>query len=110
MAGPSGYGALLSMSVNSLAPDTMRLVLDTMAEGVVLHDADGAVVWCNPSAARILGSSVLLPVGSGIHESPWLAIREDGTEFPWSEHPAMVALGSGRPQHDVVMGIERPDG
>jgi len=91
--------------------DTLRLILDTMVEGVVLHDAQGDVMWANPSAARILGSSVLLSVRtSGANEAPWSAIREDGSALPWEEHPAMTALQSGIPQRDVVMGVRRPDG
>jgi signal transduction histidine kinase/ActR/RegA family two-component response regulator len=81
-----------------------------MVEGVVLHDASGGVVWCNPSAARILGPSVLLPAGSGATETPYRAIREDGDEVPWQAHPVMVALRTGRAQRDIVMGIVRPDG
>ena len=94
-----------------LSADTLRLILDTMVEGVVLHDATGDVIWANPSAARILGSSVLLSVRtSGANEVPWSAVREDGEPLPWDDHPAMTALHTGIPQRDVVMGVQRPDG
>jgi len=94
-----------------LSADTLRLLLDTMVEGVVLHDASGDVVWANPSAARILGSGVLLSArSSGSHEGPWLAVREDGTSLDWADHPAMVALRTGQPQRGVILGVGRPDG
>ncbi|HEY2804908.1 MAG TPA: ATP-binding protein [Gemmatimonadales bacterium] len=94
-----------------LSADTFRLVLDTMVEGVVLHDASGDVVWCNPSAARILGPDVLLSVRtSGSHEQPLRAIREDGSEFEFDDLPVMVVLRTNRPQRDVVMGLERERG
>src|SRR5437868_10405154 len=93
-----------------LSADTFRLVLDTMVEGVVLHDAAGDVVWCNPSAARILGPSVMLSArNSGPQVQPIRLLREDGTELPQGDHPSMLALRSGTPRHDVVMGIERSD-
>ena len=93
-----------------LSADTFRLVLDTMVEGVVLHDAAGDVVWCNPSAARILGPSVMLGRGSGAHDQPVRPIREDGADIAWDDHPVMVVLRTGQPQRDVVMGLERGDG
>ncbi len=93
-----------------LSADTFRLVLDTMVEGVVLYDGAGDVVWCNPSAARILGPSVMLGRSSGSHEQPIRAIREDGADLAWDDHPAMVVLRTGKPQRDVVMGFEKADG
>ena len=94
-----------------LGADTLRLILDTMVEGVVLHDASGDVVWANPSAARILGPAVLLSARtSGSHEGPWVAVREDGAPLEWDDHPAMVALRTGEPQRDVVLGVKRADG
>jgi two-component system cell cycle sensor histidine kinase/response regulator CckA len=92
-----------------LSADTFRLVLDTMVEGVVLHDAAGDVVWCNPSAARILGPSVMLGRTSGGIPQPMRLIREDGADLSWDDHPAMTVLRTGRPQRDIVMGLERAD-
>ncbi|MGC9525782.1 MAG: sensor domain-containing diguanylate cyclase [Limnospira sp.] len=40
----------------------------------------------------------------------WRAIREDDTDFPGEEHPAMVTLRTGEPQTDVIMGVHKPDG
>jgi signal transduction histidine kinase len=101
----------MTAPMERLSADTLRLILDTMVEGVVLHDATGDVIWANPSAARILGSSVLLSVRtSGANEVPWSAVREDGEPLPWDDHPAMTALHTGIPQRDVVMGVQRPDG
>jgi diguanylate cyclase (GGDEF)-like protein/PAS domain S-box-containing protein len=40
----------------------------------------------------------------------WRAVREDGTDFPGVSHPAMVALNTGDPVADVVMGVHKPDG
>ena len=74
------------LPMERLSADTLRLLLDTMVEGVVLHDSSGDVVWANPSAARILGSSVLLSVRtSGAHAAHWHAVREDGSEL--DAHP-----------------------
>lgn len=37
----------------------------------------------------------------------WKAIKDDGSDFPGTEHPAMVCLQTGRPQRNVIMGIKK---
>ena len=86
-----------------LSTDTLRLVLDTMTEGVVLHDAAGRIVWFNPSAARILGADQLAALASA--EPAWNAVGDDGAVLPVGDHPAMVALKTGKAQRDVVIGL-----
>ena len=98
------------MTTSALLPDTLRLVLDRVVEGVVLYDADGRPIWCNPSARRILGASAVTEPGAAEGAEAWPAIREDGSQLPWSEHPAMTALRSGLPRRDVIMGVAQPDG
>lgn len=86
-----------------------RAVIAGMREGVVLHDDTGAIRVHNPSAERILGLSAdqlsgLVPV-----DRDWHAVREDGSEWPPTEHPAMVALRTGQSQPRQLMGIRRGD-
>ncbi|WP_217924090.1 sensor domain-containing diguanylate cyclase [Miltoncostaea oceani] len=81
-----------------------------MAEGVVLHAADGAIVACNPAAERILGLTAGQMMGRTPRDPRWRAVREDGTPFPAEEHPAARTLRSGRPLRDVIMGVHRADG
>lgn len=38
----------------------------------------------------------------------WHCIHEDGSDFPGNTHPAMVALKTGKPVEDVVMGVFNP--
>ena len=40
----------------------------------------------------------------------WSSLREDGSELPREEHPAAIALRTGRPVRDVTLGVHRPDG
>lgn len=82
-----------------------RLVLAALNEGVVLQAADGMILAANTSAERILGQPHDSLVGRTSLDSRWGAVREDGTLFPADDHPAMVALRSGQPQTNVVMGI-----
>ncbi|HEY9649228.1 MAG TPA: GAF domain-containing protein, partial [Coleofasciculaceae cyanobacterium] len=85
-------------------------VIAAMAEGVILHHADGHIMACNASAEKILG----LPAKQLLENTPfdlhWRTIREDGSPFPGQDHPAMVTLRTGEPQSNVVMGFYKPDG
>ena len=87
-----------------------RSVITTMAEGVVLHQADGRITACNASAERILGLSTQQLMGRTSIDTCWQTIHEDGSPFPGEEHPSMVTLRTGEPQSNIVMGVHKPDG
>ncbi len=85
-------------------------ILQSMQEGVVVQNLEGAIVSCNPSAERILGLSFQQMIGKTSVDSTWRTIREDGQPFPGEEHPAMMTIKTGNPQKNVVMGVYKPDG
>lgn len=85
-----------------------RTLFETMAQGVVYHDASGAITAANPAAARILGLTMEELLGRTSMDPRWHAVHEDGRPFPGTEHPAMVALRTGRPVFDALMGVFRP--
>ncbi|MEW6510762.1 MAG: PAS domain S-box protein [Bacteroidota bacterium] len=85
--------------------EKQRTIIAGMADGIILHDANGTVTSFNPAALRILHlSAEELSAWPGIRRvnDP---IHEDGTPFPLNEHPAYVTLHTGSPCHDVVMGF-----
>lgn len=87
-----------------------RSAFMAMAEGVVFQTADGTITDVNPAAERIEGRTAGQMTGripDDLHQG---SIHEDGSAFPGELHPSMVALRSGEPQSDAVMGIHRPDG
>lgn len=86
-----------------------RLILDTMIEGLVLQGKDGAILAANKSAERILGLTTDQMMGRSSVDPRWRSIREDGSPFPGDQHPAMIALATGEPQHAVIMGVHKPD-
>ena len=85
-----------------------RALFETMAEGVVYRDAAGNVISANPAAERILGVSLVDLLGRTSGDERWVAIREDGSPFSAGEHASMVALRTGRPVRNVIMGIHNP--
>ncbi len=84
-------------------------LFDSMAEGVVVQAADGAIVEANRAATRILGLTVDQLTGRKSVDPRWESIREDGTPFPGAEHPAMVTLRTGAASTGTVMGLNRLD-
>ena len=87
-----------------------RLLFNAVQDGITLHRQDGQIVATNASARRILGLTEDQLMSRSHLDPAWRIVRQDGTPFPGSELPAAVALRSGEPQRNVVMGVERPDG
>ncbi|MDB5902332.1 MAG: diguanylate cyclase [Betaproteobacteria bacterium] len=87
-----------------------RSVVAAIAEGIVIRDAGGRIVACNASAERILGRSIAELRGSLEFKAEWEPIREDGSPIAPDEHPASVALRSGKARTDEVLGFRGRDG
>ena len=80
-----------------------------MNQGVVYQNADGYITDANPAAQRLLGLSLAQLQGRKSIDPRWKAIRQDGSDFPGDEHPAMLSLKSGNSVRDTVMGIYHPE-
>ena len=85
-----------------------RVLFESMAQGVVYQNADGAIIDANPSAQHLLGLTLDQMQGRSSIDPRWKAIHEDGSDFPGETHPAMVALEKGVAVKDVIMGIFNP--
>lgn len=83
-----------------------RTALATLAEGVVTQSPDGAIRSWNDVALRILDLSADQLRGRTSLDPRWRAVREDGSDFPGTEHPAMRALATGQPQLGIAMGLD----
>ena len=88
--------------------ERFRSLYASMGQGVVFQDAEGLITAANPAAERILGLSLDQLQGRTSMDPRWRALRADGSDFPGEEHPAMLALRSGRPVHGVQMGVYHP--
>ncbi len=85
-----------------------RLLFETMDQGIVYQAADGTIVAANPAAQRILGLTLDQLQGRTSVDPRWRAIHEDGSDFPGETHPSMLALQTGQPVSNVVMGVFNP--
>ncbi|HNF33264.1 MAG TPA: PAS domain S-box protein, partial [Anaerolineales bacterium] len=85
-----------------------RLLFETMVQGVVFQDENGGIIHANPAAERILGLTLDQMQGRTSIDPRWKSIHEDGSDFPGDTHPSMVALKTGKPIHNVTMGVYNP--
>lgn len=79
-----------------------------MSQGVVYQTADSRIIAANPAAAEILGLTRDQLFGITSFDPLWRAIREDGANLPAEEHPGMVALRTGKPVENYIMGVFNP--
>ncbi|MFP4580000.1 MAG: chemotaxis protein CheB [Candidatus Sumerlaeia bacterium] len=85
-----------------------RYLFENMSQGVVYHDDSGQIIAANPAAAEILGLSLDELMGKTSYDPRWRAISEDGTELKGDEHPAMIALRTGKRVMGHVLGVYHP--
>lgn len=86
-----------------------RVLVDTMEEGVVMHDASRRVTFWNPAALRILGPTADQLSGVSAYEPRWRATDGNGRSLSGDEHCSSIAAATGKPS-SAVMGVERGDG
>ena len=86
-----------------------RTLFEVMRQGVVYHNAKGEIIDANPAALEILGLSEDQLFGRTSYHPEWRAVHPDGTPFPGEEHPAMIALKTGRKVSNVLMGVYHPN-
>jgi PAS domain S-box-containing protein/putative nucleotidyltransferase with HDIG domain len=81
-------------------------VVEALSEGVVMQDRDGRILASNASAERILGLSASELSAGSTHRPANALMHEDGSELRVEEHPSILALRTGDPQREVVVGID----
>lgn len=88
-----------------VSEEKYRRLYETMAQGVVYQSSDGSIISANPAAERILGQAFSdLRVKTSMNPD-WESISEDSSQMAGSEHPAMIALRTGKACGPTVMGI-----
>jgi diguanylate cyclase (GGDEF)-like protein/PAS domain S-box-containing protein len=88
--------------------ETFRTLFETAPHGVVYQKPDGRVISANPAALRILGLTLDQMLGRTSMDPRWKAVFEDGRVMPGDQHPAMLAIKTGQPVKDVMMGVSVP--
>ncbi len=82
-----------------------RTLFETMAQGVVYQNKNGEIISVNPAAELILGYTEEEMMGKTSNYKEWRAIKEDGSPLSGDNHPAMIALRTGKSVTNVTMGV-----
>ncbi len=85
-----------------------RLLYENMAQGVFYQAANGYLADANPAALRMFGLTREEVLSRTSNSEEWKVIHEDGTALVPAEHPSMIALQTGKPVHDVTLGLYNP--
>ena len=83
------------------------LLFENVAQGVIYLNKDGKIAEANPAAIDLLGLSENQIIGIESVDARWATIKPDFSIFPGEEHPAIVALKTGKPVFNVVMGVKQ---
>jgi PAS domain S-box-containing protein len=84
------------------------LIFNTMKHGVIIRDAEGSVIHANNAAEVILGLTIEQMKNNGPYDPRWRTIHEDGTPYPAENHPATLALKTGKNITNALMGVFNP--
>lgn len=85
-----------------------RNLINKLKVGVLLYGLDYRVYLSNQAGLELLGLTEKELIGRTAFDPYWNFIHEDGTDFPASEHPVVVAIQSKKEVLGVIMGVSRP--
>ena len=90
--------------------ERLTRILETMAEGVGIVDAQGKLTYANPMAQKILGLKQSEILERTYDDPQWENLRIDGTPLPPHEHPMAVMMATRKPLFDQEISVQPPDG
>lgn len=94
----------------SESEEQFQLIVNAMAEGLVIYNKENKIIAANKQAEKILGLSFAKMLGRTSLEPELKFIREDGTHFPADEYPPLITLKTGKSCQNVIMGSYNNDG
>jgi PAS domain S-box-containing protein len=87
-----------------------RAVLEAMADGLILVDAEGRIADMNPAAARLLGTSRDEELGRPIFCGRWTLLGVEGTPAAEASLPALLELCTAGGLRGLPIRLLRRDG
>lgn len=97
------YKALKKIETKLIIHQT---AFDQMVEGMVLQNNKDEILDYNQAAIKVLGITEDQLLRKSSFDPDWNAIKVDGSPFEPYEHPSVVAMATGKPQVNTIMGIK----
>ena len=85
----------------------MSMIHD-MNIGVGLYDKETKPLLCNRIAYELLGLTESQFLGKAAYDPGWRIVHRDGSEFKNENFPIPMAIKTGKPVRQSVMGVHRP--
>lgn len=85
-------------------------VLDLLAVGVIVHDADTRILYSNGRAERVLGLAEQEMRNRDTFDPRWALVHPDGTPVEPEDIPVVKAIRTGQPVVGAVVGVLAADG
>lgn len=82
------------------------LLFENVAQGIIYLDQNGKITDANPAAESLLGFTIEQVKGIDMLDASWDAIKPNQSIFPNEEFPGHIALQTGQPVFNVVMGVK----
>lgn len=93
-----------------LSRQRLKILFESLGEGVVVKGAAGTITDCNPAAEEILGLNREQLLGRQCVDPSWHTVNEDGSELSEEDQPCSTTLRTGIPIRGFIMGVHHPDG
>ena len=90
--------------------EQIKRVIETVAEGALMINAGGIIIYANNSAEKILGLKRNDIVGRTYSDPGYKVTTLDGKPYPIEKRPITQVLQTGELVQNVEYVIERPDG
>jgi len=82
-----------------------RELLENLQTAIVVHDADGGIVFSNPRAAELLGLTTAQLREASAGDLRWDFVDESGAQLAPADYPFSRVQQTRRPVHGVLMGV-----
>lgn len=91
-----------------LSEQNFRVLFNSMLQGIVYQDDKGRIISANKAAEHILGFSLEELQGLSSFDDIWKTIKMNGDPLSGSEHPAIIALRTGKTVEGYAFGVFNP--
>ena len=90
--------------------ERLEHIVETIPDGIIMVNRDGAITYANSSAESILGLTRATITERSYNDPKWEITNVDGDPFPDEDMPFSRVMSSGQPVYDVEHAIVYPDG
>lgn len=87
----------------------LNSTLNDLLVGVIVHESDTKIIYCNPEAINILGLSYNQMIGKKDIDPIWNFVCEDSTIMEIKDYPINKVISTKNRILNYVLGIKKPN-